>query len=138
MEIGWARLFGNKNPGIILTSHIVGNIQTYRTFLCVGASSVLVHLSILYCALTLGLPFTAAQVAAALAAASSNFLLNNFLTFRDKRLRAVSWLRQVSAHLLGRHPRQCIGRRHNLRAHRACHPAGYACRHCHRHNLKYD
>ncbi|WP_234786757.1 GtrA family protein [Rhizobium rhizogenes] len=70
----------SKMTGSILPANLI-------SFLCVGASGVLVHLSILYCALTLGLPFTAAQVAAALVAASSNFLLNNFLTFRDKRLR---------------------------------------------------
>jgi dolichol-phosphate mannosyltransferase len=50
--------------------------------------------------LTLGLPFTAAQVAAALAAASSNFLPNNFLTFRDKRLRSWPQLRGYVKFLL--------------------------------------
>ncbi|NTI44586.1 glycosyltransferase [Rhizobium rhizogenes] len=76
----FATFLMSKMTGSILPANLI-------SFLCVGASGVLVHLSILYCALTLGLPFTAAQVAAALVAASSNFLLNNFLTFRDKRLR---------------------------------------------------
>lgn len=76
----FATFLMSKMTGGVLPANLI-------SFLCVGATGVLVHLAMLYCALMFALPFTAAQVVAALVAASSNFLLNNFLTFRDKRLR---------------------------------------------------
>lgn len=61
----------------------------FVSFLIVGGSGVFVHLAILYSALGLGASFSLAQACAALVAASSNFFLNNLLTFRDRRLRGA-------------------------------------------------
>jgi dolichol-phosphate mannosyltransferase len=60
-------------------------------FASVGASGVLVHLAILRLALA-GFEFTAAQAIATVAAMTSNFALNNILTYRDKRLRGWRFL----------------------------------------------
>lgn len=57
------------------------------SFLFVGGSGLFVHLAILYTALAFSMPFIAAQTVATLVAATSNFLLNNLLTFQDRRLR---------------------------------------------------
>lgn len=59
------------------------------SFLFVGGSGVFVHFSVLYTALGMSLSFMAAQTIATLIAATSNFLLNNLLTFQDKRLRGA-------------------------------------------------
>ena len=52
-------------------------------FAMVGASGLIVHLSVLKLALTLG--FARAQVLAALTAMTSNYLINNALTYRDRQ-----------------------------------------------------
>ncbi|WP_349961906.1 glycosyltransferase [Rhizobium sp. ZPR3] len=57
------------------------------SFLFVGGSGLGVHFATLYGALWLSLPFLAAQALATLTASANNFLLNNLLTFRDRRLR---------------------------------------------------
>jgi len=63
-------------------------------FAVVGGTGVAVHyalLSILY--LSAGVPFAASQAAAAWAAMTSNFFLNNLLTYRDRRLRGLALVR---------------------------------------------
>ncbi len=60
------------------------------SFLFVGGLGLFVHLAVLYSALALTVPFIAAQTAATLVAATSNFLLNNLLTFQDRRLRGLN------------------------------------------------
>jgi len=55
-------------------------------FSAVGASGVMLHLAVLAAGLQFGLSFVAAQTAATLSALLSNFLVNNVLTYRDKRL----------------------------------------------------
>lgn len=62
------------------------------SFLLVGGSGIFVHFSVLYAALWVAIPFAVAQTAATLVAASGNFLLNNLLTFRDRRLRGLAKL----------------------------------------------
>lgn len=62
------------------------------SFLVVGASGLFVHFAVLYAAIALSAPFMAAQVIATLIAATSNFLLNNLLTFRDRRLKGLRQL----------------------------------------------
>jgi dolichol-phosphate mannosyltransferase len=57
------------------------------SFLVVGGTGVFVHLAVLLAAMGLGLSFPGAQFLGALVAVTSNFLLNNQLTFRDQRLR---------------------------------------------------
>jgi len=75
---------------------LIGNVVPARfvVFVVVGASGVLVHL------LSLGLlyrwadvTFAVSQTAATLVAMTSNFLLNNVVTFRDRQLRGWRLLR---------------------------------------------
>ena len=83
------------------------------SFLIVGGSGVFVHLAVLYAALSATGQFALSQTAAALAAVTSNFLLNNRLTFRDKRLRGTQAglrLPQIPGHLVDRHRRQRLDR----------------------------
>ena len=59
-------------------------------FALVGASGVAVHLLILRAMLSYG--FTWAQMAAALGAMTSNYLINNAVTYRDRRKRGFGLL----------------------------------------------
>ena len=62
----------------------------FALFGTVGGAGVLVHLSVLALVFRmLGSGFTAAQALATFAAMSFNFWLNNWLTYRDQRLRSV-------------------------------------------------
>ncbi len=73
----------------LLLAKLTGGAVTPRflSFLLVGASGIVVHLGILRFALALlGQGFAAAQAIATLVAMTSNFVLNNALTYRDKRL----------------------------------------------------
>ncbi|MFO1057156.1 MAG: glycosyltransferase family 2 protein [Dongiaceae bacterium] len=66
----------------------------FVTFALVGGFGLAVHLVALRLGLTsLGLAFGAAQALATLVAMVSNFLLNNLLTYRDRRLRGLGLLR---------------------------------------------
>lgn len=56
----------------------------------VGASGVAVHLAVLRTLLPLG--FTSAQAAAALTAMTSNYLINNAVTYRSRRKRGLALL----------------------------------------------
>jgi len=59
----------------------------FSLFAAVGSSGVAVHLSVLALVMTLAeTPFWIAQAAATFAAMTTNFFLNNALTFRDRRL----------------------------------------------------
>jgi dolichol-phosphate mannosyltransferase len=59
----------------------------------VGLTGVFVHLAALKVGLIAGARFTAAQVAATLVAMTSNFFLNNAITYRDMRLKGAAALR---------------------------------------------
>jgi dolichol-phosphate mannosyltransferase len=61
-------------------------------FALVGGTGLLVHLWVLRQALALGVAFDWAQTLAAYVAMTSNFVLNNQLTYRDRRLRGISVL----------------------------------------------
>jgi len=66
----------------------------FLLFAMVGSLGLVVHFVALYGALNLvALPFAQAQAAAAICAMTSNFLLNNFLTYRDQRLKGLGILR---------------------------------------------
>jgi dolichol-phosphate mannosyltransferase len=66
----------------------------FLLFAMVGSLGLVVHFVALYGALNLvALPFAQAQAAAAICAMTSNFLLNNFLTYRDQRLKGLAILR---------------------------------------------
>jgi dolichol-phosphate mannosyltransferase len=62
-------------------------------FAMVGSTGLIVHLAALQQALALGLAFDWAQTVAAYVAMTSNFLLNNQLTYRDRRLKGLAALR---------------------------------------------
>ena len=84
---------GSSPP--ILASKLTGGVvpASLISFLIVGGSGVFVHLAVLYAALAATGHFAVSQTLAALAAVTSNFLLNNRLTFRDQRLRGTGWSR---------------------------------------------
>jgi dolichol-phosphate mannosyltransferase len=63
----------------------------FLMFALVGASGVVVHLAILRSLLPL-LGFAAAQTGAALGAMTSNYLINNWVTYRDRRKRGLGLL----------------------------------------------
>jgi dolichol-phosphate mannosyltransferase len=63
-------------------------------FAMVGSIGVFVHFAVLYAALRVfAVPFPEAQGAAAFCAMTGNFILNNFLTYRDQRLKGFAILR---------------------------------------------
>jgi dolichol-phosphate mannosyltransferase len=65
----------------------------FLLFAMVGGTGLFVHLGTLFVALRFfGLPFAGAQAAGAFVAMTSNFILNNFLTYRDQRLKGFAIL----------------------------------------------
>ncbi|EJN12151.1 glycosyl transferase [Bradyrhizobium sp. YR681] len=67
-------------------------------FAMVGGIGLLVHLTTLFIALQLfKVPFAEAQAAGAIVAMTSNFVLNNFFTYRDQRLKGFALLRGLIA-----------------------------------------
>jgi dolichol-phosphate mannosyltransferase len=73
----------------------------FLMFAMVGGTGLVVHLSTLFVALKLfDVPFPQAQACGALVAMTSNFILNNFLTYRDQRLKGFAILRGLLAFYL--------------------------------------
>jgi dolichol-phosphate mannosyltransferase len=69
----------------------------FLLFALVGSLGLIVHFAVLYVALEgFDLPFPESQACAALSAMTSNFLLNNFLTYRDQRLKGFGILRGLA------------------------------------------
>jgi len=67
-------------------------------FAMVGGIGLVVHLTTLFIGLQLfKTPFAEAQAAGAVVAMTSNFVLNNFLTYRDQRLKGFALLRGLIA-----------------------------------------
>ncbi|MDA9448062.1 MULTISPECIES: glycosyltransferase family 2 protein [Bradyrhizobium] len=67
-------------------------------FAMVGGIGLVVHLTTLFIGLQLfKVPFAEAQAAGAIVAMTSNFILNNFLTYRDQRLKGFALLRGLIA-----------------------------------------
>jgi dolichol-phosphate mannosyltransferase len=74
----------------LLIDKMIGHVLPLRfvMFVCVGGMGLIVHLSVLAALYRgIGVRFAAANVAAALTAMTFNFFLNNFLTYRDMRLK---------------------------------------------------
>src|SRR5258706_11071497 len=66
----------------------------FLLFAMVGSTGLFVHLAALFVALEMfDLPFQEAQASGAVLAMTSNFILNNFLTYRDQRLHGFAILR---------------------------------------------
>src|SRR4051794_10184062 len=81
--------------GLVLAK-LTGDVVSLRflLFALVGSIGLLVHFVTLYIGLeALALPFAEAQAFGAVVAMTSNFVLNNFLTYRDQRLRGLALLR---------------------------------------------
>ena len=81
---------------LLLLDKRLGHIVPARfvLFSLVGASGVAVHFSVLALAYRVaGLPFATAQALATMVAMTSNYALNNSLTYRDQRHRALGWLK---------------------------------------------
>jgi dolichol-phosphate mannosyltransferase len=81
--------------GLVLAK-FTGDVVSLRFLLfgMVGALGLIVHLVTLFIALELfGAPFPEAQASGAVVAMTSNFILNNFLTYRDQRLKGFAILR---------------------------------------------
>jgi len=73
--------------GLLLSKATNGVIPTRALlFFMVGASGVLIHVVLLHTLLAFGhFPFPQAQLSAAIAAMTSNYLINNEVTYRDRR-----------------------------------------------------
>lgn len=70
----------------------------FLLFAMVGGIGLVVHLTTLFIALRLfKVPFAEAQASGAIVAMTSNFILNNFLTYRDQRLKGFALLRGLIA-----------------------------------------
>jgi dolichol-phosphate mannosyltransferase len=66
----------------------------FLLFAMVGGTGLFVHLGTLFLGLNLfDMPFTEAQALGAFVAMTTNFILNNFLTYRDQRLKGFAVLR---------------------------------------------
>ena len=81
--------------GLVLAklTHDVVSLR-FLLFAMVGSIGLFVHFATLFTALeAFDLPFPEAQASAALCAMTSNFILNNFLTYRDQRLKGFAILR---------------------------------------------
>lgn len=80
----------------LLVSKIFNDVISVRFMMysMVGGTGVVVHLIALKLLLVLfGLSFGIAQLAATFVAMSSNFFLNNRLTYRDRRLAGTAWIK---------------------------------------------
>jgi len=81
---------------MLLLDKLVGHVIPVRfvAFSLVGGCGVLVHLAVLAVLLKqVGTTFVYSQSIAAFVAMTSNFTLNNVLTYRDMRLTGWKWLR---------------------------------------------
>src|ERR1700686_1165951 len=81
--------------GLVLAklTHDIVSLR-FLLFAMVGSIGLFVHLAALFIALEIfDIPFPEAQACGALLAMTSNFILNNFLTYRDQRLKGFAILR---------------------------------------------
>jgi len=81
--------------GLVLAklTHDVVSLR-FLLFAMVGSLGLVVHFAALYAGLKVfRLPFAEAQACGALCAMTSNFILNNFLTYRDQRLNGLAIVR---------------------------------------------
>ena len=79
----------------LLLAKMTGDLLDPRFifFAIVGSIGLVVHLTVLFLALHFTVPFPAAQLIATYVAMTGNFLLNNELTYRDRRLKGWAMLR---------------------------------------------
>lgn len=89
-----------RDHGIELTLAVLAKLTNdivslrFILFAMVGGIGLVVHLTTLFIAIELiKAPFAEAQAAGAMVAMTTNFILNNFLTYRDQRLKGFAILR---------------------------------------------
>jgi dolichol-phosphate mannosyltransferase len=75
--------------GMLVLDKLIGRYVPVRfvVFAFIGGTGLVVHLATLYLLSWLGVGFAAAQTTAVIVAMTWNFFLNNFITYRDRRLR---------------------------------------------------
>src|SRR5215469_5139198 len=81
---------------MLIADKLFGHIVPVRfaLFAFVGGIGLFIHMAVLWFALTVvGAAFDPAQASAAIAAMTFNFFINNFFTYRDRRLRRLALLR---------------------------------------------
>jgi dolichol-phosphate mannosyltransferase len=81
---------------MLIADKLIGHIVPVRfaLFAFVGGIGLVIHMLTLWFALTVaGVAFDPAQASAAVVAMTSNFFINNFFTYRDRRLRGLALLR---------------------------------------------
>jgi dolichol-phosphate mannosyltransferase len=81
--------------GMLLADKLFGHIIPPRLFLfgLIGGLGLLIHLGTLALALDAGISFEVSQAFAVLVAMTSNFVLNNIITYRDRRLAGWQFVR---------------------------------------------
>ena len=84
---------------VLVCDKLLGTLVPARfvVFSLVGSLGVLVHLAVVGLLLRRGMDFLPAQAAATVLAMTSNFALNNRLTFRDLRLSGWGFLRGLAS-----------------------------------------
>jgi dolichol-phosphate mannosyltransferase len=88
---------------MLLADKLMGGVVPVRfvSFALIGAVGVFVHFVVLAVLFrSMSLPFTISQAGAAAVAMTSNFALNNALTFRDMRLKGWLWLKGLVIFML--------------------------------------
>lgn len=85
--------------GILVLDKLIGHIMPVRfvIFGMVGTTGLVAHLATLWLIGLLGANFTIAQISAVLVAIAWNFLFNNIVTYRDKRLRGAALIRGLAS-----------------------------------------
>ena len=89
--------------GMLLADKTLGRFVPVRflTFSLIGGLGVFIHMAVLIVGLRgLTLGFTTAQSAATGIAMMCNFVLNNLLTYRDRRLRGWAWCKGLVSFML--------------------------------------
>jgi dolichol-phosphate mannosyltransferase len=81
--------------GMLLADKTIGRYVPVRfvAFSLVGVAGVVVHMAVLAALRAAQVDFSNAQAAATIVAMVFNFWLNNLLTYRDRRLRGLKWLK---------------------------------------------
>ena len=79
---------------VSLLHTVTGRIMPRRAirFALVGLAGMAIHAAIFFILRTTGWSFLSSQIVAVVVAASSNYLVNNILTFRARRLRGIALL----------------------------------------------
>lgn len=88
---------------MLLADKLIGRYVPVRFlgFCLIGGLGVFVHMAVLTLLLKgLGTGFTAAQATATAGAMIFNFALNNVLTYRDRRLRGLAWIRGLASFMV--------------------------------------